>query len=659
MKNKKLLDKIKQPPDLKGLSFEELEALAQEIRAELIERVSRTGGHLAPNLGVVELSIALHYVLESPKDKIIWDVGHQSYVHKMLTGRRSDFATLRQYGGLSGFPKRSESEHDVVDTGHSSTSLAFAIGLAEAKKKRGESGKVVAVIGDGALTAGMAYEALNHGGHLKSDVLIILNDNEMSISPSVGAFSAYLGRVRLDSHFRRWEEGIQRRIREIPGIGETMYEVAKHIKSSIKQLVLPGMLFEELGFKYIGPLDGHNIELLANQFRMAKELKEPVLIHVITKKGKGYPPAEANPDKFHGTNPFIIKSGEPSQTQEVPSYTEVFGQTLAELASQNQNIVAVTAAMTLGTGLDKFASAFSDRFYDVGIAEQHAVAFGAALALAGLKPVVAIYSTFLQRAYDQIIHDVCLQNLGVVFAIDRAGVVGEDGPTHHGVFDLSYLLSIPNITIMAPKDEDELRHMLKTACEMEAPVAIRYPRRAGYGVDISQPLRRLSIGRAEILREGERVLMVAIGTMVGTALEAADILETKGIRPTVVNARFVKPLDEKLIRTLAGRHELLATLEENTLAGGFGSQVLRSISAEGILMPVLTFGLKDKFVEHGKIEVLLEKQGLDASTIAEAIIDRLFSLESSGKLLSNIKKTFLSKISSFNGAKRETRRSAG
>lgn len=656
MKSEKLLDKINGPSDLKGLSFQALEALAEEIREELIEQVSKTGGHLAPSLGVVELTIALHSVLESPKDRIIWDVGHQSYVHKMLTGRRADFATLRQYGGLSGFPKRSESEHDVVDTGHSSTSLAFAIGLAEAKKKKGGDGKVVAVIGDGALTAGMAYEALDHGGHLKSDVMIILNDNEMSISPNVGAFSAYLGRVRLDSHFRRWEEEFQKRIKEIPAIGETMYEVGKHIKSSIKQLILPGMLFEELGFKYIGPLDGHNIELLAGQFKMAKELKDPVLIHVITKKGKGYPPAEANPDKFHGTSPFVIKSGKPKDTSEIPSYTDVFGQTLVELASQNKNIVAITAAMTLGTGLDKFARAFPDRFYDVGIAEQHAVAFGAALALAGLKPVVAIYSTFLQRAYDQIIHDVCLQNLGVVFAIDRAGVVGEDGPTHHGAFDLSYLMAIPNITVMSPKDENELRHMLKTACEMETPVAIRYPRRTGYGVDISEPLSELSIGRAEVLREGEKVLMIAIGTMVGTALEAADILETRGIHATVVNARFAKPLDEELIGALARRHEFLVTLEENALPGGFGSAVISSLSSQGISMPALTFGLKDEFVEHGKIEVLLEKQGLDARSIARAIS---ISYGPAGTLLGSIKKTFLSKIGSFNGAKRETRRLTG
>lgn len=654
--SKKILDRVNSPADLKNLSFAELNDLAQEIRHLLIKTVSKTGGHLAPNLGVVELTIALHYALDSPKDRIIWDVGHQSYIHKILTGRKENFATLRQYGGISGFPKRKESPHDVVDTGHSSTSLAFAIGLAEARKKTGKDGKIVAVVGDGALTAGMAYEALNQGGHLKSDVMVILNDNEMSISESVGAFSAYLGRVRLDSHYRRFEREFEKRLKEIPAIGDLMYEVGKHIKGSIKQLMVPGMLFEELGFKYIGPLDGHNIELIAKNVSLAKEINQPVLIHVITRKGKGYLPAERNSDKFHGTSPFQIKTGKPSHVSSVPSYTEVFGRTLVELAKENKDIIAITAAMTLGTGLDKFAKAFPDRFYDVGIAEQHAVAFGAALALGGLKPVVAIYSTFLQRAYDQIIHDVCLQNLPVVLAIDRAGIVGEDGPTHHGSFDLSYLMSIPNLTLMAPKDENELRQMLKTAVEMDRPAAIRYPRRTGLGVSLAEPISSLEVGKAEVLRRGNDVLMVAIGTMVKTAEEAAELLEKEGILATVVNARFAKPLDEKQITSLAQEHPLLVTLEENAVAGGFGQAVLRTVVSKGVLTPAIVLGINDEFVEHGSTEILLEKLGLDAEGVAEAVASRLLGVEAPGRLFKSIRKTLFSRISSLNDGKAKNRR---
>lgn len=653
--SEKILDRINAPADLKNLSIAELEDLAQEIRHLIIGTVSKTGGHLAPNLGVVELTLALHYALDSPKDRIIWDVGHQSYIHKILTGRKDDFATLRQYGGISGFPKRKESEHDAVDTGHSSTSLAFAIGLAEAKKKKGEDGKIVAVIGDGSLSAGMAYEALNQGGHLKSDVMVILNDNEMSISQSVGAFSAYLGRVRLDSHYRHFEKEFENRIKEIPAIGDLMYEIGKHIKGSIKQLMVPGMLFEELGFKYIGPLDGHNIELIAKNVSLAKEIKQPVLIHVITRKGKGYKPAEQNPDKFHGTNPFEVKTGKPSQVSTSPSYTEVFGQTLVELAKKDKDIIAITAAMTLGTGLDKFAKVFPDRFYDVGIAEQHAVAFGAALALGGLKPVVAIYSTFLQRAYDQIIHDVCLQNLPLVLAIDRAGIVGEDGPTHHGSFDISYLMTVPNLTVMAPKDENELRHMLKTALEMETPAAIRYPRRSGLGVSLSKSIHPLEVGKAEVLREGSDVLMVAIGTMVKTAEEAAEILEKEGIFSTVVNARFAKPLDEELITSLAQEYPLLVALEENAVAGGFGQAVLKTIVSKGVLTPTIILGIKDEFVEHGSIKILLKDLGLDAEGVAERVSNRLLGVETPGRLLKSIRKNFFSRISSFNGGKAKNR----
>jgi 1-deoxy-D-xylulose-5-phosphate synthase len=650
--NERLLDKIDSPKDLKDLSFEDLNCLAGEIREELIQDVSKTGGHLAPNLGVVELTVALHYALESPKDRIIWDVGHQCYVHKMLTGRRQEMKHIRQKGGISGFPKRAESEHDVVDTGHSSTSLSFAIGLSEAMKKCGKEGKVAAVIGDGALTAGMAYEALNHGGHLKSDVMVILNDNEMSISPSVGSFSAYLSRVRLDSHYVSFEKEFEQRLKNIPAIGERMYEIGKHIKSSIKQLIVPGMLFEELGFKYIGPLDGHDIETVARNIQMAKDLDTPVLIHVVTRKGYGYKPAEDNPNKFHGTSAFDIKTGLAISKAAAPSYTEVFGDALVEIAEKDKKIIAITAAMTSGTGLDKFAERFPDRFYDVGIAEQHAVAFAAALALGGLKPVAAIYSTFLQRAYDQVIHDVCLQDMDVVFAIDRAGVVGEDGPTHHGVFDISYLSTIPNMVVMAPKDENELRHMLKTALEIKGPVAVRYPRRNGLGVKL-EPAKVLETGRSEVLRDGQDVAIVALGTMVKTALDSADILAKHKISATVVNARFAKPLDEELLVALAQQHRLLVTVEENALWGGFGSNVLRMLMTNGVFCPALNLGLTDDFIPHGTIDELLDMQGLSSEKVAARIEQRLNKMsptlasEAQGKLFKNLRKAFLSKINVF------------
>lgn len=644
-----LLDKINSPDDLKELSFEELNRLAGELREELIDNVSKTGGHLAPNLGVVELTVALHYALESPKDRIIWDVGHQCYVHKMLTGRRKDMKHLRQKGGISGFPKRSESVHDVVDTGHSSTSLAFAIGLSEAMKKSGKEGKVVAVIGDGALSAGLAYEAINQGGHLKSDMMVILNDNEMSISPSVGSFSAYLSRVRLDSHYLKFEKEFEQRLKNFPGIGEKMYEFGKHVKSSIKQLMVRGMLFEELGFKYIGPLDGHDIETVARNIHMAKDVDSPVLIHVITKKGYGYKPAEDNPNKFHGTSAFDTKTGEATAEPAPPSYTKVFGDTLVEMAEKDKRIIAITAAMTSGTGLDAFCEKFPDRFYDVGIAEQYAVAFSGALALGGMKPVAAIYSTFLQRAYDQVIHDVCLQDLDVVFAVDRAGVVGEDGPTHHGVFDVSYLSSIPNMVVMAPKDENELRHMLKTAMEIKGPAAVRYPRRNGLGVEL-EPIKTLEVGRSEVLREGQDVAIVALGTMVKTVTDAAEILKKSHITATVVNARFAKPLDEELLLDLAKRHRLLVTVEENALWGGFGGNVLRVLTERGVFLPVLNLGLADVFIPHGTIDELLDMQGLSAEKVAMRIEDRLSRMspvlapDTQKRRFKNLRKNFLSKI---------------
>lgn len=647
----KLLAKIKNPHDLKELSIPELEQLAGEIREKMVKDVSKTGGHLAPSLGVVELTLALHYVLDSPKDKIIWDVGHQCYAHKMLTGRADTFETLRQFKGISGFPKREESEHDIVDTGHSSTSISFAVGLSEAMKLQQKEGKVVAVIGDGAIAAGMAYEALNHAGHLKSDLIVVLNDNEMSISPSVGAFASYLARVRLDQRYRRVEGELEDDVKNIPRIGEKVYELGKHIKSSIKQMVVPSMIFEELGFTYVGPIDGHNIDLVARNLRLAKELKQPVLLHVITKKGKGYAPAEDNPDKFHGTSPFDIKTGAPIKTEPAPpSYTKVFGDTLTELAANDDKIVAITAAMKTGTGLDRFADEFPLRFFDVGIAEQHAVAFASALALGGMKPVAAIYSTFLQRAYDQVIHDVCLQGQAVVLAVDRAGIVGEDGPTHHGVFDLSYLLAVPGITVMAPKDENELRQMLKTALTLNGPVAIRYPRRNGQGVDISAPIELLEPGRAEVLREGTDVALIAIGTMVDAAVKAAAILDERNISSTVINARFAKPLDGELIAAAAAKHKLLVTLEENAISGGFGENTLGLLASRGIERETLVMGLPDGFIEHGSINELMNMLGLSPAKIADSIEERFVHLQdepgesANGTLLKNIRKVFMSRI---------------
>ncbi|MDI6690137.1 MAG: 1-deoxy-D-xylulose-5-phosphate synthase [Actinomycetota bacterium] len=623
----KILDKIHSPVDLKNLLPDELRILAQEIRQKIISTVSKTGGHLGPNLGVVELTIGLHRALDSPKDKIVWDVGHQSYVHKLLTGRKDQFDTIRQYGGLGGFPKRSESEHDVFDTGHASNSISIALGLAEARDKRGTGETIVAVIGDGSLTGGMAYEALNQAGHLRTKLMVILNDNEMSIANNVGAMSSYLSRIRLDPAYNRIKEEIEQRIKRIPAVGEMMYTIGGHIKESLKHLLVPGMIFEELGIKYVGPIDGHNIESVEQNIRLAKEISGPVLIHILTRKGRGYPPAERNPDKFHGTAPFVIETGEPKKKSRFPSYTEIFGDTLVELAKENQQIVAITAAMPSGTGLDKFADAFPDRFFDVGIAEQHAVTFAAGLSLGGLLPVVAIYSTFLERAYDQIIQDICLQDLHVVFAIDRAGLVGEDGPTHHGAFDLTYLRHIPNMVVMAPKDEDELCHMLYTAINIESPVAVRYPRGSALGVKRSKNFNMLKIGEGEILKEGKNVCFLAIGRMVNIALKAAEILEGKGISCTVVNARFVKPLDERLIYTICPNHDLTVTLEENSSIGGFGSGVLEVLNDRGISLPLLKLGLPDEFITHGSIDDLLSSLNLDAPGVASTVEDGLKKLD--------------------------------
>ncbi|GAW94190.1 1-deoxy-D-xylulose-5-phosphate synthase [Calderihabitans maritimus] len=619
----RILDGINGPKDVKKLTLSQLEQLAGEIRSEMIATVARTGGHIAPNLGVVELTLALHFTFDSPKDKFIWDVGHQCYVHKLLTGRREKFDSLRQYGGISGFPKREESPHDAFNTGHSSTSISAAVGMALAREKRGEKYEVVAIIGDGALTGGMAFEALNHAGHLGIDLIVILNDNEMSIASNVGALSSYLSRLRTDPMYFKGKEEFETLLRKVPHIGPRVVKVAERVKDSLKYLVVPGMLFEELGFTYLGPIDGHNIAAMNSVFKRAKSIRGPVLIHVITKKGKGYRPAEENPDTFHGIGPFDIRTGSPIRKNGPPSYTSVFGNTLVQLAREDERIIGITAAMPNGTGLDIFAKEFPARFYDVGIAEQHAVTLAAGMAVEGFKPVVAIYSTFLQRAYDQILHDVCLQNLPVVFAIDRAGIVGEDGETHQGLFDFSYLRSIPNMTVMAPKDENELRHMLATAITFDGPIALRYPRGSGTGVRLDQEVKPLPVGKAEVLREGQHIVILAIGRPVYDALAAAEELASLGIEAGVINCRFVKPLDEELIKAVARKVKRIVTVEEHVLAGGFGSAVLELLARERINdREVLCLGIPDEFVPQGKADILRAKYGLTAEGIKKAILSR-------------------------------------
>ncbi len=625
-----LLKKIKGPEDLKKLSIGELKELAKELREIIIERVALNGGHLASNLGVIELTIALHYVFDSPVDKIIWDVGHQSYAHKILTGRADLFPSLRQYGGISGFPRMEESPHDAFGTGHSSTSISAALGIIEARDiiksqipsrisqdKSQIPNKVVAVIGDGAMTAGLAFEGLNNAGHLQKDLIVILNDNEMSISPNVGALSTYLSKIMTGDLYTRFKKETRSLLGRIPKVGEPMLRIAEKAEETVKGLFVPGLLFEEFGFEYVGPIDGHKIEILIETLERFKDFSRPVLIHVITKKGKGYPLAEKNPSIFHGIGPFDIETGTqpPSIT---PTFGEVFGNCLIRLAREDERIIAIVAAMTEGTGLSEFARTFPKRFYDVGITEPHAVTFAAGLASQGLRPVVAVYSTFLQRAYDEIVHDVCLQNLPVVFAIDRAGIVGEDGPTHNGAFDLTYLRHIPDIVVMAPKDENELQDMLKTALSYNGPCAIRYPRGRASKTPKERELRKIPIGKAEILKEGKDILIVAIGHTVLTALQASSILEEVGVNACVVNARFVKPLDIALIGSLAREIRYVLTVEENALEGGFGSAVLERLSELNInVLKIKRLGLPDRFVEHGSQSLLRKKLGLDADGIAK------------------------------------------
>ena len=615
-----ILENIGGPENLKSLSRGDLEELAVEIRKRIVEVVSRTGGHLASSLGAVELAIAIHRVFDSPKDRVVWDVGHQSYAHKILTGRNKDFDTLRQFGGLCGFTRMSESPHDAFSTGHSSTSISAGLGMSAGKFLKGEKNKVVAVIGDGSMTAGLAYEALNQAGDLKKDLIVILNDNDMSIAKNVGALSSFLSRTFSAKKLQELRRELGDFLKSLPRIGEDVYQFAKRSEESFKTFVTPGMLFEAFNFEYFGPIDGHNLGHLIDILRNIKHLDEPVLLHVTTRKGKGYRPAEDNPTYFHGVGCFEVKTGECiKKGYSAPSYTEMFGDTLVELAEDDDRIVAVTAAMPEGTGLVKFSERFPDRFFDVGIAEQHGVTFAAGMATEGFRPVVAIYSTFLQRAYDQILHDVCLESLPVTFAVDRGGIVGEDGATHHGLFDLTYLRSLPGMTVMAPKDENELRRMLLTAISLDAPAALRYPRGIGEGVELDARLEPLPVGKAEVLTEGGDVLILAVGSSVADALEASRELESKGVFCTVVNARFVKPLDRKLITELARKIPRIVTVEENVLDGGFGSAVLECLSDEGVDgVRVVRIGIGNVFVEHGARNLLKEKYGVDAAAVAAA-----------------------------------------
>lgn len=612
-----LLEQINDPEQVKRLSITELNVLADEIRQFLIHQLSATGGHLAPNLGVVELTLALHYVFRSPEDKLIYDVGHQSYVHKMLTGRKDRFDTLRKYKGLCGFVKRSESEHDVWEAGHSSTSLSAAMGMALARDLKGESNKVVAVIGDGAMTGGMALEALNHIGHEQRNLIVVLNDNEMSIAPNVGAIHNYLCKIRADKHYLKAKEEVEHLLKRIPAVGGTLARTLEKVKDSLKYLVVSGVLFEELGFKYMGPVDGHNIQLMIDTLKQAERMQGPILVHVVTVKGKGYSPAEADSHAWHGANPYKIESGQMLKVVGPPVYTDVFGSTLIELAQEDRRIIAVTPAMPKGSGVDKFAERFPGRMIDVGIAEQHAATLCAALAMEGLKPVFAVYSTFLQRAYDQVVHDICRQNTNVIFAIDRAGFVGADGETHQGVYDIAFLRSIPNMVIMMPKDENELRHMMRTALDYnDGPIAIRYPRANGVGVALDEVLTPIPIGKWEVVRPGDTIALLAVGPMVQLAEQSAQMLQSQGISTRVVNARFIKPLDQAMLLELAQEGLDIVTIEEGARLGGFGSSVLEFYSDHCLFdMKVLNMAIPDHYVEHGSIQEQRKEVGLTCEQI--------------------------------------------
>ena len=613
-----ILEKIKEANDVKQLSLSECEQLAQEIRDFLIRSLSETGGHLASNLGVVELTIALHRFLHFPEDKLVWDVGHQAYTHKILTGRKEQFATLRKTGGLSGFPKRKESDCDVFDTGHSSTSISAGLGLVQARDLKGENYQVVSVIGDGALTGGMAYEALNNAAELKKNFIIILNDNEMSITRNVGGMSSYLDHIRMAAPYTELKMGVTNALKKIPKVGDGMVDALHKTKSSIKQLVIPGMLFENMGLTYLGPVDGHDMRQLGKVLQEAKRKKGPVLIHVLTEKGRGYEPAMRHPARFHGAAPYEIETGLPKSNGN-PSYTDIFSTVMRKFGDREPDVVAVSAAMVPGTGLKRFGNMFPDRLFDVGIAEEHAVTFAAGLALGGLRPVVAIYSSFLQRAIDQILHDVCMQNLPVVFAVDRAGLVGSDGETHHGCFDLSYLSMMPNMTVMAPKNKWELSDMMKFAIRQNGPVAIRYPRGEAY-TGLEEYRAPIEMGKAEVLEKGKEIAILAVGNMVRTAVQVTENLRKKGYEPTLVNMRFVKPLDTELLDIIKEDHSLIVTMEENVKSGGFGEQVMTYYGSRMHGPAVRIVAIEDRFVPHGSVEDLMRQQQMDSDSVTERVL---------------------------------------
>ena len=615
---RKILNEFNDIDKIKEMTIEELDGLSKEIREFLIQNVSKTGGHLASNLGVVELTIGLYNVFDFNKDKLIWDVGHQSYVHKILTGRKEQFETLRQYGGLSGFPKRNESHFDHFETGHSSTSISAAVGMARARDLKGEDFEVVAVIGDGAMTGGMAFEALNDVGYRKTKMIIILNDNQMSIDKNVGGLSRYLGKLRVEPGYNKLKQDIETVLNRIPNIGKGMAKTLERLKNGIKQMVVPGMLFENMGIKYFGPIDGHNIKELSKTLKKAREIEGPVLIHVITKKGKGYSFAECNPGKFHGVGPFDCKNGQMNGGKSI-SYSNAFGDAMVKVAGENKKVVAITAAMKESTGLQEFGEKYGDRIFDVGIAEQHAVTLAAGMASEGLKPVFAVYSTFLQRAYDQILHDVCIQNLPVVFAIDRAGLVGADGETHQGVFDLSYLCEMPNMTIMAPKKVDEIEHMLRWAIKENSPVAIRYPRGGDNNINL-ESLKEFKKGKWEVIADDGDIVILAVGKMVASAMQARERLLNSGIKVGIINATFVKPLDEELLKSLCYKGKKIITIEDNILNGGFGSTVLNYVNSLNKGNRVINLGFKDTFVPHGTVELLFKIHGLDADGIVQSVM---------------------------------------
>lgn len=616
-----ILDGISSPKDIKGLKINELYQLCEEIREFLIESLSNTGGHLASNLGVVELTIALHKVFNMPEDKIIWDVGHQAYIHKILTGRKEKFSTLRKYNGLSGFPKPKESPYDIFAAGHSSTSISAALGIARARDLKKEKFNVIAVIGDGALTGGMALEALNDAGISNSNIIVVLNDNEMSISPNVGGLSSYLSKIRTEPAYINIRNDIENIVKKIPSIGNNLYKSAERLKESIKTLVIHGMLFEQLGFTYLGPIDGHNIEKIIEVLQRTRNIKGPILIHVVTKKGKGYSFAEKNPDVYHGVGPFEIETGRRKTSASI-NYSSVFGEEIVNEALINDKIVAITAAMPTGTGLQRFSEQFPERFFDVGIAEQHAVTLAAGIASSGLKPVVAIYSTFLQRAYDQIVHDVCMQNLPVMFAIDRAGIVGEDGETHQGVFDISFLRAIPNLTILSPKDINEFKMMLKWCFKFNSPVAVRYPRGGDSAVKFNK-YDEINNGKWELLKEGSNIAILAVGKMVQTAYAASERLNANNINATVVNCRFIKPLDKIMMNRIFNNHDIIFTLEDNYVSGGFGSGVLEYASEERYRGRIVPMGYPNEFIQHGSIGILYKKYGLDIDGVYDTILKNI------------------------------------